>query len=126
MFSKNPSTRNQAFRDLARGEDCTAMIPGVCNFNPETTVLAHSNLMADGKGMGYKSDDSSGIFCCSSCHSFLDQGKATKEEKAAVFEKAQIRMIHRLGDIASNPAGKPRNVAAARWALEILASAQAS
>ncbi len=28
-------------RDSARGQDCTVRIPGTCNFDPATTVLAH-------------------------------------------------------------------------------------
>lgn len=28
-------------RKEARGRDCQVRLPGICNFNPETTVLAH-------------------------------------------------------------------------------------
>lgn len=44
-------------------------IPGVCNFNPETTVLAHLG----GAGMGIKKDDLQAAFCCSSCHDEVDR-----------------------------------------------------
>ncbi len=37
-------------RKSVRGWDCTVRINGVCNFNPDTTVLAHLN----GAGMGMK------------------------------------------------------------------------
>lgn len=50
------------------GQECTVRIPGVCNFNPETTVLAHLN----GYGMGGKHHDFLGAHCCSSCHSVID------------------------------------------------------
>lgn len=43
-------------------------IPGVCNGNPETTVLAHLN----GGGMGMKKPDLLGAWCCSSCHDMID------------------------------------------------------
>lgn len=43
-------------------------IPGVCNHNPETVVLAHLN----GGGMGTKRHDLHGAWCCSACHDALD------------------------------------------------------
>lgn len=54
----------------AQGQDCQVRIPGVCNHNPETTVLAHLN----GGGMGMKAPDWQGAYCCSACHSWLDGG----------------------------------------------------
>lgn len=55
-------------RKYARGKPCMARIPGVCNHNPETTVLAHLN----GGGMGMKQPDLLGAWCCSDCHDFCD------------------------------------------------------
>ena len=52
----------------ARGRECTVRIPGVCNGNPETTVLAHLN----GGGMGAKKSHIHGAYCCSTCHDELD------------------------------------------------------
>ena len=52
----------------ARGMGCQVRLPGICNFNPETTVLAHLG----GAGMGMKSLDIHGAFCCSSCHDAYD------------------------------------------------------
>jgi len=57
-------------RKSARGQDCLVRIPGICNHNPETTILAHRN----GAGMGRKHNDLFGAFCCSDCHSFVDGG----------------------------------------------------
>lgn len=57
-------------RNAARGEQCTLNIIGVCNGNPETTVLAH--LPDESHGMGRKSDDISAAFCCGACHDVLD------------------------------------------------------
>ena len=54
----------------AKGKPCTVRIPGACNFNPETTVIAHVNSIRFGKGVGIKS--AFGAFCCSSCHDVLD------------------------------------------------------
>lgn len=61
---------SKKLRDSARGQDCTLRIPGVCNFNPETTVLAH--LPCGHKGMGMKSPDNMAVFACSCCHDRLD------------------------------------------------------
>lgn len=116
-FPKNPRQENLAFRELARGEDCTMMVPGVCSYNPETVVLAHSNSLADGKGMGYKSSDAEGVWACYACHSWLDQGKASREEKDRAFHRAQLRMIQRLQDIVTSPTSKPDKAEAALWAL---------
>jgi len=57
-------------RESARGQDCTLRIPGICNFNPETTVLAH--LPCGHKGVGMKSPDVMAVFSCSHCHTFID------------------------------------------------------
>jgi hypothetical protein len=53
----------------ARGQDCQVRLEGICNFNPETTVLAHLN----GGGAGMKHLDIHGAFCCSSCHDAVDR-----------------------------------------------------
>lgn len=45
-------------------------LPGVCNFNPETTVLAH---VGKGSGMGQKCDDIHATFACSACHMEVDR-----------------------------------------------------
>ena len=52
----------------AKGQECQVRIPGVCNFNPETTVFAHLS----GGGMGMKRLDIHGAYCCSDCHDVLD------------------------------------------------------
>lgn len=63
-------------------------IPGVCNFNSETTVLAHIN----GGGMGTKQSDLFGAFCCSSCHDLIDGRTKSKE-----FTRDEIELMHRQG-----------------------------
>ena len=56
-------------RKSARGQECQIRIPGVCNFNPETTVLCH---WPDG-GMATKSPDVIGAYGCSACHDAVDR-----------------------------------------------------
>jgi hypothetical protein len=70
MKSKGP--RMTPIRRAARGQECTLQIPGICNCDPETTVLCHSNEIADGKGMGLKAPDTAACFGCASCHDVLD------------------------------------------------------
>ena len=61
-------------RKYARGKDCTVRLPGICNGDPATTVLAHFRL-AGVSGIGMKSPDPIGAWCCSSCHSYADTHK---------------------------------------------------
>lgn len=58
-------------RSEARGRDCSVRVPGVCNHNPETVVLAHLRLQGI-SGMGLKANDFLGAHCCSSCHTYCD------------------------------------------------------
>lgn len=71
MKSKGP--RMTPIRKAARGQDCTLRIPGVCNWNPETTVLCHSPFLDSGRGMGLKAPDEEACFGCSACHDVLDR-----------------------------------------------------
>lgn len=57
----------------ARGEDCQVRMPNICNHNPETTVWAHCNGSAAGKGIGMKSPSLLGAYACSSCHDEYDR-----------------------------------------------------
>jgi hypothetical protein len=60
-------------RKSAKNQDCTLRIPGVCNYNPETTVLCHSPFLESGRGMGLKAPDDEACFGCSACHDVLDR-----------------------------------------------------
>ena len=46
-------------------------LPGICNGNPETTVLAH--IRRGFYGMGTKPPDWCGVWCCSDCHDAYDR-----------------------------------------------------
>ncbi len=63
------SIKSEKIRESAKGQECQVRIPGVCNFNPETTVLAH---VGKGSGMGQKCDDIHATYACSSCHDVMD------------------------------------------------------
>lgn len=88
-----------AVRRAARGEPCTLCIPGVCNYDTETSVWCHSNRLEHGKGMGIKAHDIYGCIGCSACHAFLDHGYATagvhREVVETIFDTA-MRISHAI------------------------------
>jgi hypothetical protein len=59
-------------RQLARGRECTVRLPGICNGDPATTVLAHYRLVGV-SGLGMKSPDIFGAHACSACHDAIDR-----------------------------------------------------
>ena len=67
-------------RKSARGEECTLRMPGVCNRNPETTVLCHIRL--PGTGIGRKPEDWQAVYACSSCHNHMDGRAGSVDWKA--------------------------------------------
>lgn len=70
---------SQKLRASAAGEVCTLAIPGVCNGNPETSVLCHAP--SEIKGMGNKSHDFHAAIGCNDCHDALDQHRLTKADE---------------------------------------------
>ena len=84
-------------RQLAKGQECKVRIPGVCNHNPETTVLAHMG----GAGMALKDRDIFGAHACSSCHDVIDGRSNEVDDDFAVqvfFLAAIIETQHWLYD----------------------------
>ena len=75
-------------RKEARGRGCTVRIPGVCNFNSETVVLAHIRV-AGVSGMGLKSPDLLGAWACSNCHDEID-GRTHKSG----LSRDELRLAH--------------------------------
>ncbi len=80
-------------RRAARGQDCTLQLAGICNRDPATTVLCHSNYLADGKGMGLKAPDTAAAFGCAACHDVLD-GRQPRPEG---FSRLEIEGIFYAG-----------------------------
>ena len=58
--------------ESARGMECQIRIPLVCNHDNSTTVWAHANGSAAGKGIGQKRLDALGAYACSACHDVVD------------------------------------------------------
>ena len=71
VFQKSAKV-GTAMRNEARGEACRLRIPGVCNRDPETTVLAHLRMFG-WAGTGEKPEDYLAVFACSACHDVLDR-----------------------------------------------------
>lgn len=117
---KKPADRNARLRELAEGEACTLRFPGgPCD--PATTVWAHSNLLSDNKGRGYKSSDSAGVFACHRCHTMVDQPgprDPPKWVREQHLERAMARTDVRLMEIPNSPTMRPWKVQTALWALE--------
>lgn len=78
-------------RNAAQGEPCMVRSL-VCNFDPQTTVLAHYRLIGV-SGIGTKSPDLIGAWACSACHDLVD-GRAKTE-----LSKNDLRLMHLHGVI---------------------------
>lgn len=60
-------------RKEAQGRECQIRIPGICDGDNETTVLAHlNNKRLFGVGTGQKVPDIFGAHSCHSCHEVVD------------------------------------------------------
>jgi hypothetical protein len=79
-----------SLRTEAKGRNCMVRLPNICNFNNETTVLAHYRL-AGISGMGIKSDDLIGAWACSACHDAIDRRSNTD------LDRDYVRLAHLEG-----------------------------
>lgn len=86
---KKRAGHNKAYLNACRGELCYLRIPGICIGGIDTTVPAHSNEQAHGKGMGLKADDRYTVPACMACHHEIDQGsRPSKHERFAIWRAA--------------------------------------
>lgn len=72
MFPTRTSTNMRTLREFARDKPCFVRIPGVCNGDPNTTVLAHIR-RANTAGTGQKPPDICAVWSCSCCHDAIDR-----------------------------------------------------
>jgi hypothetical protein len=84
-------TKQSKFTKAACGRDCQIRVPGVCNGNPETTVLAHLRMSGTRCGMGLKPHDLQGAWACSACHDAVDARSKTE------FSRDQLSHMHMQG-----------------------------
>lgn len=61
-------------RTIAAGKPCSLRLPGVCNFNETSTVLAHIR-RGNTAGGGMKPADINAVPLCSACHDVFDGRK---------------------------------------------------
>ncbi|HCP1860740.1 TPA: DUF1364 domain-containing protein [Escherichia coli] len=78
-------------RKEARGRECQVRIYGVCNGNPETTVLAHYRLTGT-CGTATKPHDMQAAIACNSCHDLIDGRVKTSD-----YTKEELRLMHAEG-----------------------------
>jgi hypothetical protein len=75
----------------ARGRDCQIRVPGVCNGDSETTVLAHFRMSGTRCGVGLKPNDLQGAWACSACHDAVDSRRITE------YNHHELRVMHLEG-----------------------------
>lgn len=75
----------------ARGAECCMNVASVCNYNPETSVLAH--VQVDGGKMGGKTHDVSAVIACSACHEWLDQHKGSELDELFYTRRGMIKTL---------------------------------
>jgi len=90
VLKKDAKIVSNKYRDSARMEECTLRIPGICNYDPATTILAH--LPSEWKGLAIKSPDICGVYACSSCHDYID-GRGNKDMQG--LEKYMLQALQR-------------------------------
>ena len=60
-------------REYARNQPCQVRLPGVCNFDPRTTVLAHFRLVGvTCFAKKHRHRDLIAAWACSKCHEYID------------------------------------------------------
>lgn len=68
--------------------------------------------------MGRKADDQYSVWACFGCHDWLDQGKATQQEKVDVWEDAFTRQVEEWIRISKDQSETESARRAAQWALD--------
>lgn len=63
-----------ALTRFARDKDCQIRLPGICNFNRETTVPCHFRVIGY-SGMAFKVPSFLIALGCSACHAVVDSDK---------------------------------------------------
>ena len=107
-MSKKKSSLSK-IRKSAKLQECQVRIPGICNFDETTTILAHKN----GAGMALKSADLHAAYCCSACHDEIDSLQGNRKSEftddeilimfyEAIFRTQLLLIAQGLATISSN------------------------
>ena len=95
---------------MARGRRCVAMFSAMCKgADGETTVAAHSNQSKHGKATSLKASDHYSIWCCWTCHSWLDQGTGSRQERIDAFDAAHEIQVREWERIALDQSESEKN-----------------
>lgn len=108
---KQSTFRDAALLSMAKDKPCLLQVPGVCCGDPQTTVACHSNRLGDGKGRAIKANDFMSVWGCRTCHAWLDQSKANKQEKSDVFDIAHAEQLQQWSEIYHLRTGKESDTA---------------
>lgn len=88
--------KSKKIRESARDEDCSLRMVGICNFNNQTTILAH--LPCGMKGTGLKAPDNMAVYACSNCHDVLDsraKGEVDWRDVLRALAETQRKLIEK-------------------------------
>ena len=118
MFPKQPRLTNDNLRKMAHGRECLLKMAAHCQYG--STVMAHSNFIGSGKGMGMKAHDFNSVWACATCHDALDSGHRSYEDKLESFNRAHVLQVIEWAKIANDPTEAPKNRLAAQWAIDKL------
>ena len=80
--------RNKKLLEIVRDSPCQ-----LCGSRNGTVVAAHSNQLRDGKGRSIKAHDYRIAALCFTCHSDIDQGKMSREDKQDLWEMAHRKTV---------------------------------
>lgn len=85
-------------RELARGRPCYMHLAGVCNGNPDTTVLCHRRVYGIA-GKSQKPPDTCAFPGCSSCHDVYDGRVKSDFDRDFLEAEADRAMCQWLKDV---------------------------
>ena len=77
--------------EFARNAPCQIRVPGICNYNPETTIACHYRSVSLGAGVAIKPNDILTAHGCSACHDAIDGRVSTP------FTREELRFMHAEG-----------------------------
>ncbi len=80
---------------LAMAKDAPACF-GCGKPNEGDVVAAHANWSEFGKGTGLKAHDWATAHLCMACHSYVDQGKDSKENRKSFWQRAHAKTVQWL------------------------------
>ena len=83
--------KTKYLRDKKRLEACRSLPCQHCGAEDGTVVAAHSNGGIHGKGRGIKASDEFIAALCFTCHTKIDQGRMSKEDRTQIWHNAHIK-----------------------------------